>query len=277
MRVEPRALWLLTLLLVSRPDVATAWGKDGHAIVCEIAWRQLTPQSQALVKELRAADPQPGASFADSCDWADDARRTTHRHTAEYHYINIPKGVEGVDLERDCPAYDCLPIAIRRYASYLACKEATKCSARRRAEALKLLAHFVGDAHQPLHAGYPDDRGGNDIDVRWFDQIGDDFNLHRVWDDWLLRRAGLTYPDAVPELMAELAAEETGPWHSLDVSAWLDESYGLAVGYAYALPDDRALGPEYLERTSPIVRQQLKKAGIRLAYLINRVAAGELD
>ncbi|CAF4239300.1 unnamed protein product, partial [Rotaria magnacalcarata] len=32
-----------------------------------------------------------------------------------------------------------------------------------RQEALKFIIHFIGDAHQPLHAGFQGDRGGNSI------------------------------------------------------------------------------------------------------------------
>ena len=33
---------------------------------------------------------------------------------------------------------------------------------RERSEALWFIGHFVGDIHQPMHVGYPEDRGGND-------------------------------------------------------------------------------------------------------------------
>jgi len=33
---------------------------------------------------------------------------------------------------------------------------------------LKLLVHFVGDLHQPLHLGRYEDRGANRIFVKWF-------------------------------------------------------------------------------------------------------------
>ena len=33
---------------------------------------------------------------------------------------------------------------------------------------LKMLIHFMGDLHQPLHVGMADDRGGNDLEVKWF-------------------------------------------------------------------------------------------------------------
>ncbi len=266
--------WLVALVLSLLPGAAAAWSKDGHLIVCEIAWQRLSKEGRALVEKLRAADPEPGGSFADSCAWADSARRTTHRHTAEYHYINVPRGADGIDLERDCPAYDCIPIAVERYSSYLSCEETAKCDPLRRAEALKFLGHFVGDAHQPLHAGYPDDRGGNDTSVDWFGLTGEELNLHRVWDVWILRRAGFSFPDTAAELLAEID-DAAGEWQDLDVAGWLDESYLLAVRYAYDLPDDRVLGDEYFERARPVVREQLKKSGVRLAHLINSIAAGK--
>ncbi|GIR81319.1 MAG: hypothetical protein CM15mP83_0450 [Flavobacteriaceae bacterium] len=48
---------------------------------------------------------------------------------------------------------------------------------------LRLLVHFVGDMHQPLHVGRSEDRGGNDIKVLWF---GKNSNLHRVWDSEMI-------------------------------------------------------------------------------------------
>lgn len=43
-----------------------------------------------------------------------------------------------------------------------------KASKDDRAFYLKLLVHFIGDLHQPLHVGRSEDKGGNDIQVQWF-------------------------------------------------------------------------------------------------------------
>ena len=40
------------------------------------------------------------------------------------------------------------------------------------------------DVHQPLHAGYADDRGGNKYHVRVF---GRGTNLHALWDTGLIQ------------------------------------------------------------------------------------------
>lgn len=259
------------------PVAAWGWGDQGHKIVCEIAWQRMTPTARALVSELRAADRTAKRSFARSCTWADRARETTHRATREYHFINVARGAGGVDLERDCPAYDCVPIAIRRYAAYLAREDL---GADKRAEALRFLAHFVGDAHQPLHAGYADDRGGNDILVDWFGKPAsptDDVSLHGVWDVGILRRAGLSHARAAAQLAAEISDEEAAEWADLEVDAWVAESYRLAVDVAYDLPADRVLGTAYFERALPVVKEQLEKAGVRLAHLLDSIAAGSPD
>ncbi|GJN26205.1 hypothetical protein PR202_gb14117 [Eleusine coracana subsp. coracana] len=51
---------------------------------------------------------------------------------------------------------------------------------------LMLLAHFVGDIHQPLHCGRHTDRGGNDIKLNWYTTPS---NLHRVWDVDVIEKA----------------------------------------------------------------------------------------
>ncbi|WOK93479.1 endonuclease 2 [Canna indica] len=50
-------------------------------------------------------------------------------------------------------------------------------------ESLMFLAHFIGDIHQPLHAGFEEDRGGNSILVNWYQTRT---NLHHIWDSDIL-------------------------------------------------------------------------------------------
>jgi len=67
-----------------------------------------------------------------------------------------------------------------------------------RSFALRLIIHYVGDIHQPLHAtsevddAYPKgDRGGNDEYINpSIDGVG---NLHAVWDSVIYSYPG--YPD----------------------------------------------------------------------------------
>ena len=51
--------------------------------------------------------------------------------------------------------------------------------------ALEFLTHFVGDIHQPLHVSYADDRGGNSVEVHFFNEKT---NLHECWDTKIIEK-----------------------------------------------------------------------------------------
>ncbi len=79
--------------------------------------------------------------------------------------MNVPQGAAGIDLARDCPPErSCV---IRAIAVHIDTLRHPTASAVDKVEALKFLGHFVGDVHQPLHAGDAEDRGGNAIRVRF--------------------------------------------------------------------------------------------------------------
>ena len=59
--------------------------------------------------------------------------------------------------------------------------------AEERRVALRFVVDLVGDLHQPLHVGENHDKGGNDLQVRWFDRGS---NLHRVWDSGIIDHPG---------------------------------------------------------------------------------------
>ncbi len=232
-----------------------------------------------MVTTIRAADPDSGPNFPDSCIWADRVRGSTHRFSATYHYVNIPAGVSGFDLARDCgdPEKRCAPWAIRHYAVVLADPRSSPIF---RAEALKFLAHFVGDLHQPLHAGRPGDLGGNLVPVDFFGHTGRNGarpNLHSVWDSAILERGGFTWPDTALALAAEITAEEAGRWEESTVLDWTNESFRTAEALVYRLPEANRIDQTYYEQALATSRTALKRAGVRLAHLLNQIAAGRFE
>lgn len=262
----------LALSLVA-PNGTLAWAPSGHTIICEIARQQLTAAGKNLVKKVRAHATDGYPTFAESCVWPDGAKRTTHKGTYEYHFVNAPRGEAKIVVERDCAAYDCVLFAIHRYAAYLRQDPSGKREQRRRANALRFLGHFVGDIHQPLHAGYREDYGGNLIKVQWF---GKDARLHRVWDREIAERGGIDGTMAARELAVQIAPRQMAQWQNADVLGWAQESLTLAKNHAYRVPADGKLGQAYFDESLPVVRQQLQKAGVRLAFLINSIAQGTL-
>jgi hypothetical protein len=265
---------LLPLLLImfggSPPPVAvpaTRWSFEGHRLICEIAWRELTPLVRERVQSLMAADPAY-AGFPESCAWADEVRRDPAygRYTTA-HYVNLPRNAVGVDVARDCADTYCVIEAIRDMMALLRDGGAPT---RQRLEALKFLGHFVGDIHQPLHAGYGEDRGGNDTPVQ-FD--GRDINLHWLWDGVLLEQLGFRPSDAA-RLHAEINPIDRTLWGEIAPERWAEESFQLVEREVYHGVRDGRLATSYVERNRYTVKRQILKAGVRLGAILNQVLGG---
>ncbi|HEY0673254.1 MAG TPA: S1/P1 nuclease, partial [Longimicrobiales bacterium] len=91
-------LTVLLLLPVQPASSAVAWGGDGHRLVCEIAWRHLTPAAKTMITALRRGET---GTFAESCTWADEVR-DARPQTYNFHFVNIPPRQAGLRMERDC-------------------------------------------------------------------------------------------------------------------------------------------------------------------------------
>lgn len=266
--MRPRTLAILALAAWPLPG-ALGWGGDGHRIVGEIASRHLTPETRAWVETLIAEAGSGEATLADISNWADRVRRMPGwEFSAPWHYVNLPRG-ENVtfDFARDCPEEGCVVSAIVR------CREVLEGGATADFDepmALMFLVHCVGDLHQPLHVGYGEDLGGNTIDVTL---AGRETNLHSAWDVGMIRRQGLDWREWADRLDAGLSAEEEQAWAVTDPAVWANESHRLAVEVAYGIPEGGALGPEYEARCLPVIEEQLLKAGVRLAAVLNAITA----
>jgi hypothetical protein len=197
---------MAVLALLLAPSAGFGWGGEGHRTVCGVAWQRLDPAGRELANRLLGSSDQK--SFVDACVWADSVR-SDRPDTYNYHFINIPAGVNGMSMDRDCTAPKrCAPWAIVHYTRIFADPQAPAVDRR---EALMFVMHFVGDLHQPLHAGRPQDRGGNDIPVAFFGDSGTverRNNLHSVWDSQMLRRAGFQWAGTAYRLANEVNRDD---------------------------------------------------------------------
>ena len=122
-----------------------------------IAWSYLTPTAKAAVAKLLENDGD--GTLSEAATWADRIKSDRKWDWAKpLHYANVQAGAETFDLKRDCPESGCVVSAIIKYRDVLSDKKATDA---KKLEALKFIAHFVGDIHQPLHVSRAKDRGGN--------------------------------------------------------------------------------------------------------------------
>jgi hypothetical protein len=275
LRLPSLAAWTL-LLAVAPHGPAFAWGADGHAIVGLVADRFLTEAARGRVERLLEGERQLPRTLAGVSGWADDVR-PRRPETRPWHYVNIDIRAPGYDAPRDCPKGDCIVAQVKKFAVQLA-DDALLPPVR--LEALKFLIHFVGDLHQPLHAGDNGDQGGNAVEVVFRDGGS---NLHRVWDSQILA-AGALGEMAAEDLAAELAEavtpEERSTWERGGPVEWTDESHAVARDEIYAELGSAArrggtdapvvLGRAYADDHLPVVKRQLQRAGVRLALMLNR-------
>ncbi len=267
-------LLLAAALLALTPARPAAWGPDGHRIVARIALAHLTPRARLEIERVLAGD-----DFIEAGNWADQVRGD-RPETYNWHFVDVPYGIDEYDPARDCPSLeggDCVLAAIDRLKVVLGDPAADRIL---RVEALKYLIHFIGDMHQPLHSITNADRGGNDVLV---DLGGDQpSNLHAVWDRALIARRDLDEASFAKALLAQLDEHPMAPG-PVDPLAWALESHEIAEQVVYRFPEFTpgrppsrpiTLEAAYWERAAPIVDQQLKRGGIRLASLLNAIFPG---
>ena len=253
----------LLALLVAGPCLA--WGSEGHRIVGTIASSDFTPATAAAVRELLGEE-----TLADACCWADEVR-SDHRYDwlKPLHYVNVPMGATAIDLARDGAGGEQVLGAIERFRTVLSDAAQPK---ERRAEALRLLLHLVGDVHQPMHVSYAADLGGNRLSVQSF---GRKSNMHRVWDSDLIhqRLTGIKggWATLSADLRKGMSEAQRKAWReATEPRTWADESLAI-TRRIYAEPPDARTGVDdgYAVKWTPVVEARLQAAGVRLAVLLN--------
>jgi nuclease S1 len=256
--VRRTALSLLALAALSFPAVAHAWGPTGHRAVGRVAERHLSPAAARAVKELLAPE-----QLAYVTTWADDIRSEPEWTKGDpWHYTTVPDG-QTPETAAKSPTGDVLE-AIARFEKVLGDRSAPR---PERVQALKWIAHLVGDLHQPLHVGRGDDHGGNDTVVLWF---GEPSNLHSVWDGKLIERSELSFSE-LAELVDHPTADELRDWQATRSPDWARESLALRDA-AYAV-GDRRLSWKYMHDQWPVVQRRILQAGVRLAATLERLLA----
>ena len=283
-------LALGAILFAGQPREASAWSRDGHRIVCRIAWQLLDQARRAEVERLTSAyrdpDGQALTSYWDACAYADDVRvkaRSTpswNRFAVfeTWHFANVPRTTTRLPTP-PCQV-PCVITAVTAHADSL--RQAT--SDRSRGEALFFVSHWVGDLHQPLHVAFADDRGGNGVRP-----IGGGYytagNLHALWDGGLLGKllASRHWQEFADSLTTEISPAQRATWIQGAPVDWAQESYNLVtsrkaryctwnvVGGAAtceARPGGRTLDASYQLEFGDDVAGRLQMAGVRLVRIL---------
>ncbi|GAK89040.1 endonuclease [Nonlabens ulvanivorans] len=252
--------FIITFLvfLVAFTAQADDWGKTGHRATGAIAEQYLNKKARKAIAQLL-----DGESLALVSTYADDIKSDTlYRAYGPQHYVNIPFD-QTYDTHPHSEKGDIIQ-AIDHCIATLKSDTATK---EEKAFQLRLLVHFIGDLHQPLHTGISEDKGGNDFQVRWY---RDGTNLHRVWDSQMIESYGMSYSELAMN-MPQLSKKERKTIANGTHRDWLEDSR-IVVKDIYANTTvGQKLGYRYMYDYFDVLKGQLQKGGVRLAALLNEV------
>lgn len=269
-----KALGLVTLFISFN---ALAWGPTGHRVVGEIAEKHLSSEAALQVYRILGNQTLPRVA-----NWPDEIKSEpqTYSHTYNWHYTdwddNAPEHNETTSEGK-------LISAIRDQVAVLKDQSASQ---NKKAFAIKFLTHLVGDLHQPLHVGNGLDRGGNICQVTFH---GKETNLHALWDEGLIDQTKLSFTELSKFIAQGKTKEQIRTWKSGDVMDWAMESKQMRNSlYPNEVnPGSRPLAVknycrkdtpkeempklsyEYSYKFVPVMEEQLFKAGLRLASLLN--------
>jgi hypothetical protein len=264
MRTTLRVTGLKLLLALCALPIACpafAWDRSGHRMACVKAWGELTEPSRAAVAEILGVGAE--GQFADACASVDEIL-AERPETEAMHRIFIPKDARSIDLTRDCPK-SCIVSEIEREAAIVV-SDAPKSA---RAEALKVLAHLLADLHQPLNVAFADDRGGRDIKLTF---LGRSTNLYALWESELLAAPDPPSHGYTPFLRQMTDRYNRIRWSDGTARDWAEETLWVMrappTGYV-GNPGGLEFDALYVKQNYLIAVDQLDKAGIRLAFLLN--------
>ncbi|KAK5011502.1 hypothetical protein LTR39_004506, partial [Cryomyces antarcticus] len=294
LNLDPESIMLppttLVCLLAALPSTY-AWGVLGHDTVAFIASHYVTPTTAKWAQSI--LNDTSSAYLANVANWADSYRSTAEgAFSAPFHYIDAednPPAACNVNYTRDCGAAGCVVSAIANYT--IRVQETRRLAPLQVNYALRWIVHFIGDIHQPLH-DEAIDVGGNTIPVL-FDNAKT--NLHHIWDTNMPEKliGGYTLADAEGWAANLTAAIQHGEYKKLR-AGWLKgidikDPVGSAMVWArdtnafvcstvlsdgVAAVNGTQLDGPYYDKSVPVIKLQIAKAGYRLATWLNLLAEG---
>jgi S1/P1 Nuclease len=277
------------------------------ALVADRLLQTQDPPAQRKIAQILATDKSNDwtkTDIASEAIWADALREKSpegRAATSKWHYVKFDPA--NPDLKKACfgrpplpaltpashaPQDNCLVDKIEQFAQEL--RDPSTLPGER-LMALQFLLNLVGDIHDPLYAIDHDDQSGRCIAVLPFGAKAP-IRLGVYWDDILVAEAeGKDPVKAAGQIVAGLAPAELPKWSGGAPEEWAQESYSLAKTVIYSFPTDTAaskfsfpaskvekdecgsitvhhLDGGYRDRAIAAVKEQLAKAGMRLAALL---------
>ncbi|NCT18280.1 MAG: S1/P1 Nuclease [Flavobacteriaceae bacterium CG18_big_fil_WC_8_21_14_2_50_34_36] len=234
------------------------WGQTGHRVTAEVAAKHLTNKAKKEINKLLN-----GMSLAVASTFADEIKSDSrYKEFSPWHYVNIPFDKTYAEIKKNEKGD--IIIGIEKCVAVLKNKNA---STEDKIFYLKMLVHFMGDLHQPMHLGLEEDKGGNDFQVRWFNE---GTNLHRVWDSQMIESYAMAYTE-LSDNLPKISKNEIISMQKGTVLDWVTENRVLTKKVYASTESGEKLGYRYMYDHFNTVKLQLQKGGIRLAKVLNEI------
>jgi hypothetical protein len=284
-RFVPAAALGAIIAAIGLAAPASAYWEYGHETVGEIAMANVKPATRVAVRRLLAKTASletpecPATNVEGASIWADCVKKLKNPdgkprfgYAYGWHFQDV-NVCQPFSLTEPCKDGNCVSAQIERDVATLRDRHAPR---KDKVQALVFLIHFVGDLHQPLHAGEKGDKGGNDIAAAYGRYEPAHFNLHSIWDGPLAERAATTGGSLVHRYPAAVRARISAG----TVTDWSRESWQVAhdVVYTSALHGDPCapspahvtLDDATIDSLVPAARLQIERGGLRLAKLLDK-------
>lgn len=253
-------LWSVCIYI---PVESIAWGQTGHRVVGQIAESYLTKRAKKQVTAILGTE-----SIAMASNWSDFIKSdTTKKYLDPWHYVNLTSGLSYDSVKRFLETSTGFNI-YNRINFLIAELKRNDLTLEQKQFNLRFLIHLIGDLHQPLHAGRPDDRGGNNIKVKWFNT---NTNLHRVWDEDLIGHQQLSYTEFASAINFT-TRQQREQIRLTALAEWVFKSYQVAEKlYADITEPDQRLDYKYNYMYLSTLNKHLLEGGVHLAMVLNDI------
>jgi S1/P1 Nuclease len=251
-RLKGFIFFLSFFLLLMVPKQSFSWGRNGHKIIIEIAFTYLSDQTKNnILYYLNGMSPE------DASCWMDEVRGdNAYDYMKPYHYADFEKGEPATNLTGD-------NIIGVLNSTLKSLEDSKQLSNEQIKTELLYLLHLIGDIHQPLHVGYPDDKGGNTYQISF---MGNGSNLHKVWDTEIIGYKNMSLQDVLSA--NKLSRQQIATIQKIDIVSWANESRGY-LDKVYSIQGHK-VDEQYIGSVYPIIEKQLMYAGLRLAAVLEK-------
>lgn len=250
---------LLTLAItIIWQQSANAWGRLGHEVVIKVAERHLTEKAKRNIAKYMNYDLKTDAV------WMDHHRRDKEiAYTSAWHVYNVDENHNYDPNPRLNKGDAIMAICVAEYnlSHYEELSDSTVLMN------LRMLLHFVGDMHCPTHSYVPGPRCFWECTLNGQKQK----SFHGVYDKMPEMLYGKASAEEVAAEIDTAKKREIKKAQAGTLFDWAkDCGDNNAVIYEWNPFNTEELNPDTVELSRDLVARQLRNAGYRLAYLLNK-------